>query len=76
MAWFARIVRVRPNGTEQVLRDIPYADVSAEQLARAEAFLDAEQRKAQGLHIRVYTSQDDGVTVTRDDCVWDSEINL
>jgi len=76
MAWFARIVRVRPNGTEQVLRDLAYADISEELLARADIFADAEQRKASGLHIRVYTSQDDGVTVTRDDCIWDSEINL
>lgn len=77
MAWLIRIIRVRPNGTEQIVRDLTFADVNEEQLTRAEAFADAETRKASGLHIRVYTSQDDGTFLPGDfDLVWDSEINL
>ena len=74
MAEFYRVVRVRPNGTEVVLRDIPIADVSEEQLVRAQAFADAATRKANGVHVRVYSSSNETVTVP-DDGIWDSEIN-
>ena len=76
MAWLIRIVRVRPNGTEQNLRELSFADITEEQLARADIFADAEQRKASGLHIRVYTTPNEDGVITREDCVWDSEINL
>lgn len=72
MAEFIRIVRVRPNGTEQVVRDLPIASLTTSQVERAQAFLDAEQRKAGGQHVRVYTSSNE--QVTPDDLVWDSEI--
>lgn len=74
MAEFYRITRVRPNGTETVLRDILFTSVTDEQLQRAAAFVDANQRKAGGLHIRVYSSKEDG-SVSPDDLIWDSEIN-
>ncbi len=70
---FYRIVRVRPNGTEQVVRDILWTDLTNTQVERAQAFADADQRKAQGLHIRVYSSQDDG-TIGPGDLIWDSDI--
>jgi hypothetical protein len=72
MAEFFRIVRVRPNGTEQLIRDIAISDVTPDQMIRAEAYAEGESRKAQGQHIRVYTSSD-GV-VTPGDLVWDSDI--
>jgi hypothetical protein len=70
-----RVVRVRPNGSEQVVRDIDVGDVSQEQLVRAEAFADARTRKQSGLHIRVYSSQDDN-TFGPGDVIWDSQGNL
>lgn len=73
MADFYRIVRVRPNGTETVLRDIAYTDLADEQLQRAATFLDADQRRAAGVHVRVYSSSD-GV-VTPDDLIYDSAVN-
>lgn len=73
MAEFIRIVRVRPNGREDILRDIPIASLTTSQVERAEAFADAETRRASGLHIRVYTSNNE--TVSPGDLVWDSEVN-
>lgn len=73
MADFYRVVRVRPNGTETVLRDIPYTDVTDEQVRRAEMFADADARKAQGLHVRVYSSSEE--TVSTRDLIWDSAVN-
>lgn len=75
MAGFYRITRVRPNGTETVLRDIAFTDLTDEQLRRADSFADAAQRKASGVHVRVYSSDDNGV-VTPDDLIWDSEVNI
>ena len=72
MAEFVRIVRVRPNGTEQVVRDIPIASLTDSQMERATAFADASTRKAGGQHIRVYTSS--GGVVSPGDLVWDSDI--
>lgn len=72
MAAFYRIVRVRPNGVEDVLRDIPYGDVTDEQVQRAEAFRDGKSRGGQ--RIRVYSSDDNGV-VTPGDLIWDSTVN-
>lgn len=72
MADFYRVVRIRPNGTEVVLRDILYADVTAEQTIRAESFADAETRKATGVHVRVYSSSNE--TVSPGDLIWDSEL--
>lgn len=74
MAEFIRIVRVLPNGNENIIRDIPIVSLTDSQLERAAAFADAETRKASGMHIRVYTSSDE--TVSPDDLVWDSEVNL
>lgn len=73
MAEFYRVVRVRPNGAEQIARDIAYADVSEEQLRRAETFADAATRRDLGQHIRVYSSS--GEQVTPDDLIWDSRVN-
>ncbi len=75
MAEFYRIVRVRPNGTEQVLKDVPFTDVTTEQLIRAQAFADGSAQALNGQHIRLYSSDENGI-VTREDCIWDSEINL
>ena len=72
MAEFFRIVRVRPNGAEQLIRDIPIVGLTDDQVERAQAYADAEARKAQGLHIRVYTSS--GGIVSSGDLVWDSEV--
>lgn len=72
MAEFIRIVRVRPNGREDVVRDIPIASLTDSQIERAQAFMDAQQRKTSGLHVRVYTSSNE--TVSPGDLVWDSEI--
>ena len=72
MAEFVRIVRVRPNGTEQVVRDIPIASLTTDQVERAQAFADAATRKAGGQHIRVYTSSNG--TISPGDLVWDSSI--
>jgi hypothetical protein len=74
VAEFIRIVRVRPNGSEQLVRDIPYASLTDSQAERAEAFADARSRKAGGQHIRVYTSSNE--QVGPGDVVWDSTINL
>lgn len=73
MAEFYRIVRVRPNGSEQHLRDIPIADVTEEQAVRAEAFVDARTRRDSGIRIRVYSSSNE--QVTPDDLIWDSTVN-
>lgn len=73
MAEFFRIVRVRPNGTEQIIRDIPLADATTDQLERAAAYADARQRKASGVHVRVYTSSNG--TISPGDVVWDSTVN-
>lgn len=73
MAEFFRVVRVRPNGTEQILRDVPVSDVSPDAVLRAEAYADGRTRRASGQHIRVYTSS--GETVSPGDVVWDSEVN-
>lgn len=73
MAEFYRIVRVRPNGTEQHIRDVPIAEVSQEQMVRAEAFADARTRRDAGPRIRVYSSSNE--QVTSDDLIWDSAVN-
>lgn len=73
MADFFRIVRVRPNGTEDILRDIPIADVTSDQLERGQAYADAGSRTGQ--HIRVYSSSDGVVRPGDTDLIWDSEIN-
>jgi len=73
MAEFIRIVRVRPNGTEVQLLDIPITDVTEEQTIRAQAFTDARTRRDTGLHIRVYTSSNEAISPG--DVVWDSTVN-
>lgn len=71
-----RVVRVRPNGTEQVVREINAADVTESQLVRAEAFAEARTRRDSGPRIRVYSSQDDGTFLPGDaDLIWDSQVN-
>lgn len=74
MAEFYRVVRVRPNGSETILRDIPIVDATAEQMIRADAFADAATRKDSGIHVRVYSSNHK--LVTPDDLIWDSAVNL
>ena len=74
MAEFYRIVIVRPNGTERIFRDVPFTDFGSEQNARNSAFLDAAAQTKGGLHVRVYSSDENG-NVTPDDLIWDSEIN-
>jgi len=71
-AEFYRVVRVRANGTEQILRDIAIADVTEEQTVRAACFADGQARTGQ--HIRLYSSNEGAIT--RQDCIWDSRINL
>ena len=73
MAEFIRIVRVRPNGSEQRLLDIPIADITTDQVERAEAFAEARTRRDTGLRIRVYTSSNE--TISPGDVVWDSAVN-
>ena len=73
MAEFYRVVRVRPNGTEVQLLDIPIADVTVEQTIRAQAFADARTRRDTGLRIRVYSSSNE--TISPGDVVWDSAVN-
>lgn len=73
MAEFYRIVRVLPNGNESVIRDIPFDDLTSSQVERAQAFADAETRKAAGLHVRVYSSN--GEVVLPGDLCWDSDID-
>jgi hypothetical protein len=74
VAEFIRIVRVRPNGSEQLIRDIPIASLTDSQTERAEAFAEARTRRDGGVRIRVYTSSNE--QVTPDDLVWDSTVNL
>lgn len=73
MAEFYRVVRVRPNGTEVQLLDIPIADVTEEQAVRAQAFADARTRRDSGLRIRVYSSSNE--QVGPGDVIWDSTVN-
>ena len=73
MADFYRVVRVRPNGSEQQLLDIPIADVTEEQAVRAQAFADARTRRDTGIRIRVYSSSNE--TVVPGDLIWDSAVN-
>lgn len=73
MAEFFRIVRVRPNGTEQQLRDIPITDVTTDAAQRVSALVDARQRRDTGLRIRIYSSSNE--QVTPDDLIWDSVTN-
>jgi len=73
MAEFVRIVRVLPNGNERVIRDIPIADLTSDQVERGEAYAAAREAKANGQHIRVYTSSNE--TVSPGDLVWDSAID-
>lgn len=65
---FFRIVRVQPDGSERVLREIPWMPVRGAQPERVEALADAKSRKG---HIRVYSSADDG-TVSPGDLIFDS----
>ena len=73
MAEFIRIVSVRPNGTERLVRDVPIASITDSQMERAAAFMAAKQEKDAGQHIRVYTSSNE--TVSPGDLVWDSDID-
>jgi len=73
MAEFFRIVRVLPNGNENIIRDIDITDVTPDQMIRAEAYAEGASRKAQGQHVRVYTSSNE--TISPGDLVWDSDIN-
>lgn len=73
MAEFVRIVRVRPNGSEQHVIDIPIASATDSQTERAQAFLDARSRRDGGQRIRVYTSSNE--QVGPGDLVWDSALN-
>lgn len=73
MAEFIRIVRVLPNGRENVVRDIPIASLTTDQVERAEAYAAAREAKANGQHIRVYTSSNE--TISPGDLVWDSAID-
>ena len=73
MAEFYRVVRVRPNGTEVQLLDIPIADVTEEQAVRAQAMADARTRRDSGLRIRVYSSSNE--TISPGDVIWDSTVN-
>lgn len=73
MAEFIRIVSVRPNGTERIVRDIPIASITDDQMERAAAFQQAREAKDIGQHIRVYTSSNE--VVSPGDLVWDSDID-
>lgn len=73
MAEFFRIVRVRPNGTEQVIRDVPYSDITEEQVVRASAYAEGRTGRNGGQRFRVYTSSNE--TVSPGDVVWDSAVN-
>jgi hypothetical protein len=73
MAEFFRIVRVRPNGREDIIRDIPLSDVTPDRMVRAEAYAEGESRKAQGQHIRIYTSNNE--VISPGDLVWESTID-
>lgn len=73
MAEFYRIVVVRPNGTERIVRDIPCASVTDTQTERAECFAAARQEKDIGQHVRVYSSSDE--TISPGDLCWDSAID-
>ena len=73
MAEFIRIVSVKPNGTERIVRDIPIASVTTSQTERATAFQQAREAKDNGQHIRVYTSSNE--VVSPGDLVWDSDID-
>jgi hypothetical protein len=73
MAEFIRIVTVRPNGTERIVRDIDVTDLTDTQTQRADAFLAARAEKDAGQHVRVYTSSNG--TVSPGDLVYDSDID-
>jgi hypothetical protein len=73
VAEFIRIVSVRPNGTERIVRDIPIASVTDTQTERAAAFVQAKEAKDAGQHIRVYTSSNE--VVSPGDLVYDSDID-
>lgn len=81
---FYRIVRV-VDGVEEVVRDILWHDLTdrshdgakyavrkgrSTQKERAEAFAEAERHEG---HIRIYSSQDDGM-LGPGDLIWDSEL--
>ena len=74
MAEFFRIMRVRPNGTEVLVKDVTIADVTAEQQLRAQAYADGRAARSGGQHYRVYTSSGETIVPARD-LVWDSEVN-
>lgn len=76
MAEFFRITRVRANGREDVLRDIPIESLTYDQLERAQAYADAEERKATGIRVRVYSSSDGVVRPGDTDLIWDSAVNV
>lgn len=74
MAIIYRIVRVMPNGRENILRDILCASLTDTQIERAMAFQEVGLNTGQ--HIRVYSSQDDGTFLPEfGDLIWDSEVN-
>ena len=73
MAEFIRIVRVLANGRERIVRDIPIADVTSDQMVRAEAYAEGATLRDSGQHIRVYTSSNE--VVSPGDLVWDSDID-
>jgi len=73
MAEFIRIVVVRPNGSERIVRDIDVTDLTDTQILRGQAFVAARQEKDIGQHVRVYTSSNG--TVSPGDLIWDSDIS-
>ena len=67
MAEFFRITRVRPNGSEQLIRDVY-------DLTREEVLDDVRARRDSGLHVRLYSSSNEQV-IPDEDRIWDSELN-
>lgn len=74
---FYRVVRVRANGSEQVLQEFPYTDgdLANEQAQRAAAAAYGREQVAGG-RVRIYSSGPDGKIDPPADLVADSTVNV
>jgi hypothetical protein len=76
MAEFYRVVRVRPNGTENIIRDVPCVSVTDADLKRATSFAEARAARDQnGWRVRVYGYNEESPVVSPGDLIWDSAVN-
>ena len=75
---FYRVVEVRANGSERLLQEFPYTvdNLADEQAKRAQSAAYARARVAEGLRVRIYSSDDQGKIDPAKDLGADSAVNV